>query len=273
MKCREVRHTLHEMVDEVIDPVRRDSISDHLARCPLCRAELSAINVVRQDLRSIRRPEISESALHLVRRSVAARLKPSYGFPTFRLVGESDGSWFQRWLMPTMTGSVASFALGVALLFVIMIPADVPELVINTDPNSQNGDPLFLASLDTTLGDQLITPQQFAHSRSDVSPESPSVNPSGTLVAMANSDPRIPSRDEEVVVVAEVFGDGLARITNVVESSRDRSKMDRLQAAFRSDKVSPPFVPASLDNRGNMVRVVLKFQSVNVNIDDAGSLR
>jgi len=172
-----------------------------------------------------------------------------------------------------MTGSVASFALGVALLFVIMIPADVPELVINTDPNSQNGDPLFLASLDTTLGDQLITPQQFAHSRSDVSPESPSVNPSGTLVAMANSDPRIPSRDEEVVVVAEVFGDGLARITNVVESSRDRSKMDRLQAAFRSDKVSPPFVPASLDNRGNMVRVVLKFQSVNVNIDDAGSLR
>ena len=269
MKCREIRRELHEMVDETIDSVRSGLISDHLARCPLCRAELSAINVVRQDLRSIRRPEISESALQLVRQAVTARLKPSYGFPTFRLVGESDGSWFQRWLMPTMTGSVASLVLGIALLVVLLIPSNVPDLAINTDPNSQNGDPLFLASLDTSL----ITPQQFAHSRSDVSPESPSVNPSGTLVAMANSDPRIPSRDEEVVVVAEVFGDGLARITNVVESSRDRSKMDRLQAAFRSDKVSAPFVPASLDNRGDMVRVVLKFQSVNVNIDDTGSLR
>ena len=273
MKCREVRGELHEMVDETIDSVRSGLISDHLARCPLCRAELSAINLVRQDLRSIRRPEISDAALQLVRRTVATRLKPAYGYPSFRLVGDSDRSWLERWLLPTLTGSVASLILGIALLVVILIPSDVPELTINTDANSQNGDPLFLASLDTGLGDQLITPQQFAHSRSDVSPESPSVNPSGTLVALANSDSRVPSRDEEVVVVAEVFGDGLARITNVVESSRDRSKMDRLQAAFRSDKVSAPFVPASLDNRGDMVRVVLKFQSVNVNIDDAGSFR
>src|SRR5436190_2532419 len=188
MKCREVRHTLHEMVDETVDPILGNSISEHLARCPLCRAELSAINLVRQDLRSIRRPEISDAALQLVRRSVASRLKPAYGYPAFRLVGDSDSGWLQRWLLPTMTGSVASLVLGIALLVVLLIPSNVPDLAINTEPNSQNGDPLFLASLDTSLGDQLITPQQFAHSRSDVSPESPSVNPSGTLVAMANSD-------------------------------------------------------------------------------------
>ncbi|MFL6469074.1 MAG: anti-sigma factor family protein [Pyrinomonadaceae bacterium] len=273
MKCREVRLELHQMVDETLDADRNNAISDHLLSCPLCRDELSAINQVRQELRSMRRPELSGRMLQILRRSVSTNLKPSYGFPSFQLVGGSDVSWLHRWLMPTMTGAVASLVLGVALLAVILMPSDVPQLAINTDPNSQNGDPLFLANIDPGFGDQLITPQQFARSRADVAPESPSINPSGTLVAMTNSDTRVPSRDEEVVVVAEVFGDGLARITNVVESSRDQKKMDRLQAAFRRDRISPPFVPASMDNRGDMVRVVLKFQSVNVNIDDGGSFR
>ena len=273
MKCREVKLELHEMVNEKLDESLNASVADHLHSCPVCRYELASINAVRQSLRSMRRPEIGENVLRRVRRSVETQLRPSYGFPSFRLVGGDDQHWLKRWLMPTTVGSLAAVIFSIAVLGLILIPSNVPDITINTDPNSQNGDPLFLASIDPNMGDQFITPQQFARSRADVSPESPSINPAGTLVAMTNLQKSIPSKDEEVVVVAEVFGDGLARITNVVESSKDRSTMDRLQAAFRSTRVAPPFVPATLDNRGDSVRVIMKFQSVNVNIEEGGSYR
>lgn len=261
------------MVDERLDEGLGVAISDHLAVCPLCRDELASINSVRQSLRSIRRPEIGDKVLSRIRKSLESQLQPAYGYPSFQLVGAGDANWMKRWLVPTSVGTFATVILSVVLLGMILIPADVPQLAINTDSNSQNGDPLFLASLDPDLGDQFITPQQFARSRADVGTESPSINPSGTLVALTNTQTRVPVRDEEVVVVAEVFENGLARITNVVESSRDRGVMNRLQAAFRSSRVAPPFVPASLDNRSDSVRVILKFQSVNVNIDEGESFR
>jgi hypothetical protein len=272
MNCREIRSELNQMADGSLSDDRAIFLSEHLVTCPLCRDELAALRSIRGDLGSLVRPDISVRSLTKLRNIVAGELTPAYGYPAFQLI-EGKTNWWQRWFLPTAVGSFASVVLGLALLGVILIPSDVPQLAIDTDENSQNGDPLFLASIDPNLGDQFITPQQFAHSRADVSTESPSINPAGTLVALNSADLRNANRDEEVVVVAEIYGDGDARITNVVESSRDKRKMERLQAAFRSDKVAPPFVPASLDNRGEMVRVILKFQNVNVNIDADDSLR
>jgi hypothetical protein len=90
---------------------------------------------------------------------------------------------------------------------------------------------------------------------------------------MASYHTQNPHRDEEVVVVADVYSDGEARIADVVESSGDKRKMERLQAAFRADRMAPPFVPATLDNRSNVVRVILKFQNVDVNIDGDTAFR
>jgi hypothetical protein len=99
------------------------------------------------------------------------------------------------------------------------------------------------------------------------------VNPTGTLVSLASSLERSQLDDEEVVVVADVFQNGAARVTNVVESPRSRSTMARLMKALDGERTSPPFVPASMDNRGDLVRVVLKFQNVNVNIGEDDSFR
>jgi hypothetical protein len=71
-------------------------------------------------------------------------------------------------------------------------------------------------------------------------------------------------RDDEVVVVADVFGDGLASIAEVVEPSRDKKAVDELQKALQTDPSYAPFVPAEMDQRSNTVRVVLRLQSVNV---------
>ena len=72
-------------------------------------------------------------------------------------------------------------------------------------------------------------------------------------------------KDDEVVVVAEVFGNGLARIDEVIEPSRDRQAVRELENALKSDpNYAPPFVPAHLDQRSDTVRVILKIQSVNI---------
>jgi hypothetical protein len=109
-------------------------------------------------------------------------------------------------------------------------------------------------------------PSQLAYAgpRRDVSSESPSVNPQGALVALTSSLVRGEMNDDEVVVVAEVFGNGLAKIDEVVEPSKNRRAVGELEKALKSDPDFAPFVPANLDQRPDSVRVVLKIQNVNV---------
>jgi len=71
-------------------------------------------------------------------------------------------------------------------------------------------------------------------------------------------------KDDEVVVVADVFGNGLAQVSEVVEPSRDTRAIAELEKALQSDPEFAPFVPASLEDRPDSVRVVLRFQVVNV---------
>jgi hypothetical protein len=73
-------------------------------------------------------------------------------------------------------------------------------------------------------------------------------------------------KDDEVVVVADVYGDGLAQISEIVEPSRDGRAIEQLERALNSGPSNSAFVPAALENRADSVRVVLKFQSVDVNI-------
>jgi hypothetical protein len=77
------------------------------------------------------------------------------------------------------------------------------------------------------------------------------------------------TKNDEMVVVADVFSNGLAQIAEVVEPSRDRRAVGELEKALDSDPAYAPFVPADLENRPESVRVVLKFQSVNVSMGPA----
>ena len=115
----------------------------------------------------------------------------------------------------------------------------------------------------TARGD--ISPADYARSRLGIASESPSVNPNGALVRMTQSLVQGGLRDDEMVVVADVFSDGVAQIAEVVEPSRNRRAVLELEKALESDPSLAPFVPTTLESRPESVRVVLKFQSVNVN--------
>ena len=116
-----------------------------------------------------------------------------------------------------------------------------------------------------------ISPIDFANTRLSVAGESPSVNPQGALIALSRSFVRGEMKDEEVVIVADVFGDGLARIAEIVEPQQSDEAILELRKAFQTNPGSSPFVPASMDGRSNSVRVVMKFQTVNVPVEFPGS--
>ena len=68
------------------------------------------------------------------------------------------------------------------------------------------------------------------------------------------------SRDE-MVVVADVFSNGAASLTDVMHAPRDRRMLDDFQAALRNNAA---FVPASIDGRPDTMRVVFSIQRVEV---------
>ncbi|MGH9946009.1 MAG: anti-sigma factor family protein [Pyrinomonadaceae bacterium] len=269
MKCKEITSELEHYADGELTPETTADVEMHLDSCPVCRAELSHIQEFRTELRSLAAARVSLKTMSDLRAAVASHFAPAYGYPSFALI-EGNVSWRQKWFFPTAIGTLASLVFGISLLVVILMPSNFPSIAFDTEANSENSDSLLLANLDpNTSGVLLITPQQFAHSRAEVSHDSPSLNPAGQLAQLAGSD----ARDDEVVVVADVYGNGSAAIADIVESPRDRKMMDRLVAALRPNMQGMPFVPARMDNRGNIVRVVLKFQNVNVNIDDAAEFR
>jgi hypothetical protein len=67
------------------------------------------------------------------------------------------------------------------------------------------------------------------------------------------------------VVVADVYSDGLAQIAEVVQPPRDKRVVGELEKALDSSNTNrTAFVPASMEERPESVRVVLKIRSVDV---------
>jgi len=244
MRCEEVQNLIAIEADGVLLDSESAILNDHLSGCPLCRQERDDIRAVTRDLRMMRQPTPSNETLFWIRNAVSHRLGSPQGF----WISEDRRPWLQAWLMPSSLGTAASVFMAVGFVWLLSL-TPVPS---RSQPFAE-----FPESRDSSQ-------MAYAGPRRDVSSESPSVNPQGALVALTNSLVHGEMNDDEVVVVAEVFGNGLAKIDEVVEPSKNRRAVGELEKALKSDPDFAPFVPADLDQRPNSVRVVLKIQNVNV---------
>jgi Putative zinc-finger len=263
MKCSEVKSNLPLYSDDILTSAERAELDSHLDTCPLCRQSLSEFQSIKNDLRSLVRPNLSGSALANLRSVIAAELTPSFAGPTFRLVDERR-NWLETWMLPSTVGTFASIVFGVFMLWAILSTArDPSEFIADSSAGSRSS--TILASNRSLGPDALdLSPSEYANTRLAFAGESPSVNPQGALVALTRSLVRGEMEDEEVVIVADVFGNGLARIAEVVEPPADDRAFRQLEKALESDPVYAPFVPASFDGRSENMRVILKIQNVNV---------
>lgn len=265
MRCSEVKFNLPLYSDDILSALERTCLDEHLAICPLCRESLADFQTIRNSLRSLARPALSPDVLANLRLAISNEIKPAFAGPAFHLVDDRR-RWLDAWLMPSAAGAFASIIFGMFFLWGILSSTRNPNDFVATVTPAVRQTSIMLARDPAISGPEALdlSPAEYAHTRLSISGESPSVNPQGALIALTKSLVRGEMRDDEVVVVADVFGNGLARIAEVVEPTRDDKTIERLQQALDSDPIYAPFVPASFDKRGETTRVILKFQSVDV---------
>lgn len=251
MKCSELQFDLALYADGF----HGGSVAAHLDVCPLCRLRHEEFNALRSRLRQLGRPEMPATLRNSLRTAIHAEQRSWLPFsPGMR-------EWLQMRVMPYGVGAFASVLIGVAFLWMmfsgILKSGNMP---VSSEFGSSS---VLLASNTNPYRDAEISPFDFAQTRLGFGGESPSVNPQGALVAMTRSLVNN-GGDGEVVVVADVFSNGIAQIAEVVEPSGNKRAIEELQKALESDSAFAPFVPARMENRPESVRVVLKFQSVNI---------
>lgn len=243
--------------DGVLTEDRSKVVSDHLDICPVCRQTVSETLEVRAGLRQLRRPEVSIALKRQIKNAVTSEIRQTRR--SWLPVSSEVRAWLQTRVMPYSVGVAASLLLG--FTFLTMMFSGIRDAQVT----AQNTGRTPTIMLNPTNGDGMaLSASDYAKMRSDISSESPSINPQGALVALTKSFVRGGMKDDEVVVVADVFGNGLAQIAEVVEPSKDRRAVHELEKALDSDPAYAPFVAANLDKRSDSVRVILKFQSVNV---------
>jgi len=263
MKCSEIKTELALYADGNLTGGEQSSVKAHLDTCPVCRQELADLNAIKASLQQMARPAISVSLQDQLKRSVRTEIRRDK-FSWLPVSGEMRAIFNFR-IMPYAVGVMATVVMAFTLLTAMF--SGIRDRGIVTASSPLGPDTVMLATNRSPLQKQYpdsLTASEYAKTRLNISSESPSVNPQGALIALTRSLVRGDMKDDEVVVVADVFGDGLARIAEVIEPSRDSKAIVELQKALASDPAYSPFVAANLDKRSDSVRVVLRFQSVDV---------
>lgn len=269
MKCENLQFNLSVYLDDILTEDARGTVENHLAQCPVCRQKLADFQSLRAEMRGLARPEMSNNLLAAIRNRVA--LATQVNQPKFAVFQtENFRDWLRSHLMPYAVGTAASLLFSVTLLWTLFSAVYVPEKNTETarlDAPAKSS--VLLTNSNSarysTANNFDLSPVEYAHARMMVSNDSPSLNPQGALVALTKSIVRGEMKDDEVVVVADVFGNGLAQIAEVVEPSSDIRAVNELEKALRTDpNYAAPFVPASFDNRSDTVRVILKINRVDI---------
>jgi hypothetical protein len=251
MKCESLQLNLPLYTDTELIGEERAVLDEHLANCTGCKQRLDEFKSLRNSLRALERPSIPLGVSNSVRLAVAAAAERKESS-----ISRGARLWLNKWLVPSGMGAFASVVGGMMFIWLLAfgtVGGPTFGLARQTGP-----------TMPANSDSRNLTPSEYAQTRLSIAGESPSVNPNGALIALTKSLVRGEMKDDEVVVVAEVFGNGLARISEVVEPSHDHRAVAELEQALKSDPAYAPFVPADTDKRSDSVRVILKIQSVDV---------
>lgn len=263
MKCEDLQLNISLYADNDLTAEEQAVMEEHLVHCPPCRVKLSQFQALRNDLRALPRPVISPDLVYSVRSSIAAELKAQSN-QTFQISSQWR-EWLQLRFMPYAIGTAVSLLIGISFLLTLDSARQNTEKTleiarVNTSRStgSANTTPLY------TSEEPIISNEELVAMRTPVSSESPSLNTKGALLALTKSIVRGKMKNNEVTLVADVFGNGLAQITEVVEAPQSQQSLEQLSNALENDEEYAPFVSADMDKRSNVVRVVFKIQRVDV---------
>ena len=261
MTCLESQKTFTPYLDGELTREASASLAEHVGACPVCRHQLEETRALVRGLSLMARPAppagLSAAICDaLVIERAARNATPRLTF------AERVTLWLRVRLMPYSVGAVYSVVLFVAVfgglypqLVVLRNLAEAQQLENGQTPRWADG-----AGYDVT---RPLAPDLAAAVRANkFGPESPTLNPRGALAKLTVAPPSDGNPDDDdMIVVADVYGNGTASLAEVVEPPRNRQMVEDLQDALRKN---PAFVPASLDRRPQTMRVVFVLQKMNV---------
>jgi hypothetical protein len=263
MTCEESQKSFSPYLDGALTRESSDALCGHLGVCPVCRHRLEAMRSVVRSLSLLARPAPPPDLSASIKDALIIERAARNASPPLSL-SERATRWLGARLMPYTVGLVYSLVLFVAVfgalrqqLRLLRNLAEAQALE-NAQPNSAAG--VNTPGLyDVT---RPLSPSLAVAARAPFTDESPTLNPRGALAALTLTPPREGRPDDDdMIVVADVYGNGSASLAAVVEPPRNRRMIEELQDAFRQ---SPAFVPASLDRRPQTMRVVFVLQKMNV---------
>ena len=263
ISCEESKKAFSPYLDGVLSREAGDALGEHLSICPPCRDELEATRSLLRSLSLVKRPapppDLAASISRaLVIERAARRASPALPLPVRVL------RWIEPRVMPYAFGAFYSMLLFVAVFGALRQPMRLLRNLAEAE-RLEAGLPYNVTWVDGRDGYDVtrpLSPELAAAARAPFSVESPTLNPRGALARLALSTTNADNPDDDdMVVVADVYGNGNASLAAVVEPPRNPRMLDELQDAFRKN---PAFVPASFDRRPQTMRVVFVLQKMNV---------
>lgn len=257
--CEETQKFFSSYLDGQLSASARDAVDVHLRECPVCRFQLNEMRAIVRDLGLVQRPippaNLAASISNSLRIERAARIEQ----PSLALA-ERFFRWLEPRIMPYTVGAFASM-----ILFISILGALRPQLAVLHSLAAISRESVEVVWVAPGEGYDITQPvslEGYAAARTPYTVESPSLNPRGALAELAWT----PSRskrpdDDDMVVVADVYGNGSASLAEVLTPPRNPRMLDELQDALRKN---PAFVPASLDHRPQTMRVVFVLQKMQV---------
>jgi anti-sigma factor RsiW len=259
MNCQESQKSFSPYLDGVLARGASAALDEHLGVCPVCRGQLEATRSLVRGLSLVTRPSPPANLAGDIRASlVIERAARAASEPA--PLHERAALWLKLRLMPYAVGAVYSM-----VLFVAVFGALRQQLIVLRNLAEarylEEGNPAWAdgRGYDVT---RPLSPDLAVAARAPFTSESPTLNPRGalaklTLAPASDGNPE----DDDMIVVADVYGNGRASLAEVVEPPRNRRMVEELQDALRKN---PAFVPASLDRRPQTMRVVFVLQKMNV---------
>ncbi len=262
MKCESLQFNLPLYHDDVLSDDERTEIDRHLPSCPLCRLKLEEYRTIKGDFRMAEKINIPGNLLESVRKSVKSQLEA----PTIKIGPEPGLTFWEKinhWMMPYSVGTAAALLIAFVLLTNLVSTKNAADELVQNERSKDDTAILLAKSDNPTIQEDLGIPGKYTSLA--LGGNTPRVNPAGALFAVTKSVVRGEMEDDEVVLVADVFGNGLAKINQFIKPPYNRGAKREIEKAFQTDPEKAPFLPPKLEKNSKAIRVVLKIQRVDVN--------
>lgn len=254
MNCEETQKAFSLYVDGELPDGAQRTVDAHLDVCPVCRGELQEMRSIVRGLSRLERPPAPATLVAAVSDAlmIERAARPNRKPLPFDV---RAAQWLEPYLMPYAVGVLASVILFVGVVAALRPPLGLLRDLAYADAIANEA---TAGGFDVT---QPLTPENFAADRAPFAVESPSLNPRGALAQLAWTPSNSGPGDDDMVVVADVYGNGRASLAAVMEPPRNRRAVQEFEDALRKN---PAFVPATLDRRPQTMRVVFVLQKMNV---------